>query len=126
MFFNRKEPCCANGCFIPYKYMELYEIDRIGNNNMVRVFSSFIALVVIFLLVDAIIKYDEEKLNTNLLILLIVIIIPILWVFCLSFYGLLRIYCYLSERACPYCCTKCFYHCCINPNFDEKYEIEEV
>lgn len=126
MFFNRKEPCCANGCFIPYKYMEIYEIDKIGNNNMFRVSLSFIALVVLLLLIDTIIGHDMAKANLNVLIIMVLVTVVLLCIFCLSFYGLLRIYCYLSEGACPSCCQKCFYICCINPNFDEKYEIEEV
>jgi len=125
MFFNRKEPCCANGCFIPYKYMELNEIDKIGNNNICRISVLFTFIVILFLLIDSVIRYDMVKTNLIVLIIMVLIVVLLLYIFCMSFYGLLRIYCYLSEGACPSCCQKCFYTCCINPNFDQKYEVTE-
>lgn len=123
MFFNRKEPICGNGCFIPYGFMKLHEIDKISENNIYRSFCSFIILVVLFLLLDSFIGYDFNNNNYGILILILVIVLPILIIFYLSIYGLLRIYCHLSVGACPSCCQICFKKCCVNPNFDQKYEI---
>jgi len=106
--------------------MKLHEIDEISNKNMFRVFWSFIILVILFMLLNALIGYDIEKNKIGILVLILVIAMPVSIVFCLSFYGLLRIYCYLSEDACSPWCQKCFYRCCINPNFEKPYEIIEL
>ena len=124
--YNNNKSLSTTGYFIPYKHMEPYEIDNISNKNMTRTFCSFITLVVLFLLFDSLVGYDIDNSNYGILIILLAIAIPALFIFCMSFYGRLRVYCYISEEACPQCCQKCFVKCCINPELDVNHELIDV
>lgn len=126
MFFDREKPICSYGYIIPYKYMDINLIDKMTNHNMFRTSVSFLALLLIFLITTATITNVDSNKNIIALILCIlamVIFMIILWV---SFYGLLRLYCYISENACPSYCSSCFYKCCINPKFDTDPNAQEI